>query len=159
MSKAEEYTNQLDDQDEPSNVQNGAVAVAEQPPVEYVETSDETALRSLIFQTSDIVERMIDIPEWKINGKVVQILLRALSAGERAEYITMMQKSNGDLSKAYPDLVIMSARHPGTKNKIFKPADRGELQKKLGNAIERIAMNVVDISGLDEKSLQSYIKK
>lgn len=137
----------------------GGATPAEPEPVEYLETATESELRSLIFQTSDVVEILIDVPEWKINGKVVQFLLRALSALERAQYITMMQKSGGDLTKAYPDLIILSCRHPVTKNKVFKPADRGALQTRLGNAIERIAMNVIKISGLDKESLDSYVKK
>jgi hypothetical protein len=133
-------------------------------PIEYADTADEGELRNAIFQSSDTLEIVLDVPEWKIKGKdgrmkVVQVLVRALSAYERAQYVDMMQKTKGDLTKAYPDIVILSARHPVTKKHIFKPADRGGLQQRIGNAVERIALNALDLSGLTEQALNNMLKK
>ena len=133
------------------------------PPVAYVETEDESALRSLIFNTSDVMERVIDIPEWKTSGadgieRIVQVLVRALNAKERAQFLNSQSKNSYDLTKAYPDLVILTARHPVTKKLLFKAADRDALLKKAGRAVERIAMLAGDMSGLSEEALQEMKK-
>jgi hypothetical protein len=125
---------------------------------EYVETTDEEELRSLIFQTSDVQEQLLPVPEWKVNGKVVRVLVRGLNAYERGQFIMNMQKANFDLTKVYPDIVILTARHPVTKKLLFKPADRGELNKKLGAAVERIAMCASELSGLTQEFLMSMKK-
>jgi hypothetical protein len=126
----------------------------------YVETADEDELRSLIFTTSDVVEELLDIPEWKKDGRVVQVLVRSLSARERTQYLNAMASGKDfDLTKAYPDLVILSARHPVTKKLLFKPADRNALLQKGGRAIERIAMRAGEISGLSEDAIKEMKKK
>lgn len=130
--------------------------------VELVETDDEQALRSLIFQTSDVVEKLLTIPEWAVRGpdgkkRIVQVLVRALPARERAQFL-QSQQARLDFAKAYPDLVILTARHPVTKKLLFKPGDRDELNKKSGRAIERIALCAADISGLSEQALNDMKK-
>src|SRR6266704_5094809 len=83
--------------------------------VAYLETEDEDELRELISKIDDVVEELLDVPEWKVNGKVVEVLLRTLTTFERTSFINAMMRSNNDINKVYPDLVILSARHPKTK--------------------------------------------
>ena len=132
-------------------------------PVEYLETEDEGELRSIISQISDKVEKLIPIPEWKVVGKdgktrIVQVLVRALNTLERTQFINLLQKTDNDMTKVYPDLAIMTARHPKTERLLFKPGDRGMLQTRLGLAVERIALTATKISGLDKETLDSILK-
>jgi len=132
--------------------------------VEYDDTLDESELRSAIFQSSDVIEVIIPVPEWKVTGKdgkpkVVRVLVRALNARERAQFLNAQSSQKFDLVKAYPDLVILTARHPVTKKLLFKAADRDELLKKAGRAVERLALKAGDISGLSEEALEDMKKK
>ena len=138
--------------------QNGA-----SPVVEYDDSEDEVALRSAIFSTSDVVEVIIAVPEWKIKGRdgkerIARVLIRALSARERAQFLNAQNAQKFDLVKAYPDLVILTARHPVTKKLLFKAEDRNALLQKAGRAIERIALKAGDISGLSEEALAEMKK-
>ncbi len=140
-----------------------ADGVVEVEPVEYLETEDEGELRSIISQISDKVEKLVPIPEWKVKGKdgktrIVQVLVRALNTLERTQFINLLQRTDNDMTKVYPDLAIMCARHPKTEKLLFKPGDRGMLQQRLGLAVERIALTATKISGLDKETLDSIIK-
>jgi hypothetical protein len=126
--------------------------------VAYLETEDEDELRKLITNIDDVVEELLDVPEWKVNGKIVTVLLRTLTTYERTMFIKAMQKSDNDIVKAYPDLVILSARHPKTKKLIFKAADRGMLQTKMGRATERIALRASEFNGLTEEAIKEMRK-
>jgi protoporphyrinogen oxidase len=134
-------------------------ATPESNAVEYVETEDEGELRSLISNISDVLEELIDVPEWKVNGKVVQILLRALNAREYAQFGDTVSKPNADMANAFADMVIMTARHPKTRKLLFKPADRAMLHQRLGRAVQRIAIRAAELSGVDEKTLNEMKKK
>ncbi len=105
-----------------------------------------------------MVEELLAVPEWKVNGKVVEVLLRTLTTFERTSFINAMMKSNNDITKVYPDLVILSARHPKTKKLIFHKNDRGMLQTKMGRATERIALRASEINGLTEEALTEMRK-
>jgi hypothetical protein len=134
--------------------------------VDYLETADEAELRSAIFNVSDVVEVVIAVPEWKVKDKdgklkVVKVLIRSLNARERAQYLNAASNNvtgTIDLVKAYPDLVILTARHPVTKKLLFKPQDRDALNQKMGRAIERIAMKAGEISGLSQEALEDMKK-
>ena len=98
------------------------------------------------------------MPEWKVKGsdgklKIVEVLLRTLTTYERTSFINAMMKSNNDITKVYPDLVILSARHPKTKKLIFHKNDRGMLRTKMGKATERIALRASELNWLTEEAL------
>lgn len=133
---------------------NGALEKA----LGIVETSDENELRALILNLDDTVEEVIPIPEWKVNGKVVQILVRAMTADDRVLYIKVLQQSNLDMRRVYADMAIACARHPLTKKLIWKAADRDAIMKKHGMAIERIAKLAADLSGLSDEAMKSLKK-
>ena len=126
--------------------------------VAYLETEDEDELRELISKIDDVVEELLAVPEWKVNGKIVTVLLRTLTTFERTSFINAMMKSNNDITKVYPDLVILSARHPKTKKLIFHKNDRGMLQTKMGKATERIALRASELNGLTEEALTEMRK-
>lgn len=125
---------------------------------DFLDTLDAKELRTAINNCSDTIEVLLPIPEWRVNGKIVRVLVRSMDVEERADFIQAMQKVNFDLKKLYPDLAIISTYHPKTKQRLWSNADRGMLQGKIGRAVERIAMVASDISGLDEKFLNSLKK-
>ena len=139
-------------------------ATASEP--EYLETADEDELRAIISNIDDVVEELLPIPEWKVPGKdgkpkIVTVLIRSLTSFERTQFIKAMNRNgadNIDFTRMYADLVILSTRHPETKRLVFKNADRGMLNGKMGAATERIAMRAADISGLSEKALTAMKK-
>jgi len=143
---------------------NGA-ARSEEP--EYLETADEDELRAIISNIDDVVEELLPIPEWKVPGKdgkpkIVTVLIRSLTSFERTQFIKAMNRNgvdNIDFTRMYADLVILSTRHPTTKRLLFKNADRGMLNGKMGAATERIAMRAADISGLSQTALDAMKKK
>jgi hypothetical protein len=155
----EEEGDELNPANEQETHTNGAVPSE----VEYVETEDEDALRELISKIDDVVEELLDVPEWKVTGpdgktRIVTVLLRTLTTYERTMFINAMMKANNDISKAYPDLVILSARHPRTKKLIFHKNDRGMLQTKMGQATERIALRASELNGLNEEAITAMRK-
>lgn len=134
---------------------------------EYLDTADEDELRAIISNIDDVVEELLPVPEWKVTGKdgrpkIVTVLLRSLNTFERTQFIKAMNRNgadNIDITKMYADLVILSTRHPKTKRLLFKNADRGMLNTKMGAATERIAMRAADISGLSQAALNAMKKK
>jgi hypothetical protein len=138
---------------------NGATPVPASPPIEYVETEDEDELRSLICNVSDVLEELIDVPEWKVNGKTVQILLRALNAREYAQFADAVSKPNVNMTNTFVDMVIMTARHPKTRKLLFKPADRAMLHQRIGRSVQRIAIRAAELSGVDQQTLDEMKKK
>jgi hypothetical protein len=155
----EEESEELD----PTAEQEGHTNGATHEEVAYLETEDEDELRDLISKIDDVVEELLDVPEWKVKGpdgklRIVTVLLRTLTTYERTMFINAMVKHNNDISKAYPDLVILSARHPKTKKLIFHKNDRGMLQTKMGRATERIALRASELNGLTEEALTEMRK-
>jgi len=148
----DEETEELDPEAEGETHTNGASAY------EYLETEDENELRDIISKIDDVIEELLPVPEWKVNGKVVTVLLRTLTTFERSSFIKAMMRNNNDVTKFYPDLVILSARHPKTKKLIFHNNDRGMLNTKLGKATERIALRASKLNGLDEESIAAIRK-
>ncbi len=154
----EENAEQEDEGLDATGEQEGHTNGSTPQEVAYLETEDEDELRELISKIDDVVEELLAVPEWKVNGKVVEVLLRTLTTFERTSFINAMMKSNNDITKVYPDLVILSARHPKTKKLIFHKNDRGMLQTKMGRATERIALRASEINGLTEEALTEMRK-
>lgn len=128
-----------------------------------LETADEDELRQIISNIDDVVEILLTVPEWKVRGqdgkpRVVQVLLRSLTTFERTSFIKAMQKHDNDVTRMYPDLVILSVRHPTTKRLVFKNADRGMLNLKMGRATERMALRACDMNGLTEEAVKEMRK-
>jgi hypothetical protein len=148
---------------DPTNEEEGHTNGSGPTLTEYLETENEEELRDLISKIDDVVEELLDVPEWKVTGKdgkkrTVQVLLRTLNTFERTSFIKAMMRSNNDIVKVYPDLVILSAHHPKTGKRLFHAADRGMLQTKMGRATERIALRASELNGLTEEAIQEMRK-
>lgn len=132
---------------------------APKAPDEYLETKDEEELRTLISNIEDTVEVLLDVPEWKTpEGKIVQVLIRSMTTFERTSFMNDMKKVDWNMTKLYPDMVILSARHPVTKRLIFRKEDRRMLLSKMGKAMERIALKASDINGMSQEALDQMRK-
>jgi len=158
MNLYDEENAQEDEELDVTDEQEGHTNGSTPQEVAYLETEDEDELRELISKIDDVVEELLAVPEWKVNGKVVEVLLRTLTTYERTSFINAMMRNNNDITKAYPDLVILSARHPKTKKLIFHKNDRGMLQTKMGRATERIALRASELNGLTEEALTEMRK-
>lgn len=126
------------------------------PVVNYQEFETSDLLRAHIFNVSDILEEIVDVPEWKCR-----ILVKALTAQERARILKAAGTAipgQTDLEKLYPDMVISSCFHATSRKPIFKPSDRAALNGKLSGIVERLAMVCIRLSGLD-KAAQEQIRK
>jgi len=106
-------------------------------------------IREKILNASDIKEELEEIEEWGVT-----VLLRGLTGKERARLLNESAKVDGsvNLEKMYPDLVIMGARDPETKQPIFSPADREVLNEKAGGVLEHLAQRVMELSAITKKA-------
>ncbi len=109
------------------------------------------SLRDKILAIKDIQEELVEIPEW--NCKV---LVRGLTGRQRAIFLqnSIDPKGKLDMQKAYPDLVILSARDPETGEPIFGAGDADAVIEKSGAALERIAQATMRLSGLGPDTVE-----
>ena len=70
--------------------------------------------------------------------------------GLRGKILAANNKGKVDLTKIYPDMVIMCTFDPETGERVFTEGDRDEIGAKNGKAVERIADVAGRISGLNE---------
>lgn len=113
-------------------------------------------LREQILAASDLKEKVVEIPEWG-----TAVIVRTLTGAQRAVLLQeAVDQRTGkvDFSRLYPDLVILSALDPKTKEPIFTAADREALSHKAGHIIERIAQVSAQLSGLDSGAFEAAQK-
>jgi hypothetical protein len=104
-------------------------------------------LRKAIFESEDIPEKIVPVPEW---GDV-EILVRGMNGKQRAKFLRRATDPvTGQVSweNFYPDLVIATAHQVDTKELIFEDADRDTLNQKSGMALSRVAEAAQKLSGL-----------
>lgn len=104
-------------------------------------------LRKAIFESEDIPEELVAVPEW---GDV-KILVRGMNGKQRARFLRRAtDPATGQVSweNFYPELVIATAHHPEDKSPIFEDADRDTLNQKSGIALNRVAEVAQRLSGL-----------
>ena len=109
-------------------------------------------LRETILQADDIEEAVIEVPEWDD----VKITLRSLTGKERVqlyEGVTGKQKVF-----MYADILIATARDPETTDPVFDPADREALAEKSGIVLDRLAAEVLGLSGLDSDEAEAEVE-
>ena len=113
------------------------------------------SLRDKILEIKDIQEEEVSIPEWGCR-----VLVRGLTGRQRAIFLQNGIDSKGklDMQKAYPDLVILSARDPETGEPIFGAGDADAVIEKSGAALERIAQVAMRLSGLGPNAVEEAAK-
>jgi len=127
----------------------------EAKPVNWVELPTAKDMRAYIFSKQDILEELVEVPEWDLK-----ILVRGMNGKQRAKVMQGALRPDGtpDLEKMYPDFVIATCYHPVEKVLLFQAADRDELNKKAGGVLERLAMKAAALSGLDVEAPKAIAK-
>lgn len=110
------------------------------------------SLRDRIQAANDIRNRLISVPEWS-----VEIEIRTLTAIERTRLVKSCTDDEGnvDLEKMYPMLLIASCYDPETGGKVFDLNDMEMLGEKSASAIEFVARQAMDLSGMNATSVDS----
>lgn len=103
-------------------------------------------LRKAIFESEDIPEEVVAVPEWN-----TKILVRGMNGKQRARFLRRStDPASGQVSweSFYPELVIATAHDPDSGDQIFEEADRDTLNQKSGIALNRVAEIAQRLSGL-----------
>jgi hypothetical protein len=124
---------------------------------------NEVEARKHLFQRKNKRrEILISVPEWGM-----EVLIAAFSGTARGEYyafnneVTENYKGTGEFFKRlWFEQVRLGCLHPITRKPILQPADRDELMDgEDGAVIERLAVMVREVSGLNASILEAAKKK
>ena len=113
-----------------------------------------STLRDQILTSEDITAEEIPIPEW--GGAVIEI--RTMTAAKRTEFMGQavdMETGRFNFGRLYSSIVIASTYDPETGELIFTENDEQALSEKNGAVMERIAQKAMEMSGLDDKSVDT----
>jgi len=116
------------------------------------------SLRNRILAARDLKSDVMDIPEW--DGVTIEV--RGMSGRVRAKFIeTMFEKgltNEQDQAKMgaamiplFPEFVLDAVCDPSTGERVFEAGDLDELLRKNGAVLERIALKVIELSGLSNQ--------
>lgn len=107
------------------------------------------SLRDQILNTQDIPKESVTVPEWGVT-----IEMRGMTGAERTRIMDLAMDAGGELNlqSIYPEIVISTAFDPETGEKVFEPADRDALLSKSANALDRVALVGMRLSGFTQES-------
>ena len=109
------------------------------------------SLRETILTADDIEEVTVDVPEWG-----VKVQLRAMTAKQRLRLVDQIQAK--DKTYMYSDILIALALDPETGEPIFDKADREALSEKSGAVCERLALTVIELSGVSVEDAEDEVE-
>jgi len=106
-----------------------------------------------ILGTEDIVEELVEVPEWKGTVRV-----RGLTGRERDAYEASLldqrgRSSKANLQNARSKLVVLSVRNPDG-SRTFAEAQIGEISAKSASALNRIFKKALELSGMGEDDVE-----
>lgn len=107
------------------------------------------SLRDQILNSQDIQKESVTVPEW---GATLE--MRGMTGAERTRIMDLAMDSGGalNLQTVYPEIVISTAFDPETGEKVFSPEDRAALLSKSANALDRVALVGMRLSGFTQES-------
>lgn len=124
------------------------------------------SLKQKILAAVDLKSEIVPIPEWDVTIEV-----RGMSGRSRAKFIEVAyqaglvkegQQPDAAMGAAmlaiFPEFVIDGVYDPATGKRVFEKSDLDELQGKNGEVIERIALKVIELSGLNDQGLDKQGK-
>lgn len=109
------------------------------------------SLRDQIVAADDRTARAIEVPEWGVT-----VELRSMTAGQRVSMFSDAYDANTgqtDLRVLYPKVIVSCLFDPKTKEPIFTEADSEIVMGKAGNVIERLALDALNLSGMDSAAV------
>jgi len=106
-----------------------------------------------ILGMEDIVEELVEVPEWKGTVRI-----RGLTGRERDAYEASLLEQRGrstraNLHNARTKLVVLSARN-ANGSRMFTEAQIGELSAKSASALDRIWKKARDLSGMSDEDVE-----
>ena len=111
-------------------------------------------LRDKILSASDIKREEMFIAEWDATIEV-----RSMNGMQRARMMHEAYNPNSkEINWDYASLIIAGTYDPETNELVFGENDREELNKKHGGLLEKIAMKILELSGLSDESLKESEK-
>lgn len=116
-------------------------------------------LKDKILAAPDLKAESLEIPEWDVTVEV-----RGMSGKLRAKFVEMAYQngmgSEQDQAKMgaamlplFPEFVLDGVYDPENGEKVFAAGDLEALLQKNGQVLERIALKVIELSGLNEKAV------
>lgn len=110
------------------------------------------SIREQILALNDIPSEIVEVSEWG-----VKIEVRGMTGAERTRIMDIATKTAGEfnLQFVYPEIVIATCFDTESGEQIFKPADRDVLLSKSANALDKLAMVGMRLSGFTSESADS----
>lgn len=114
------------------------------------------SLAESIFNTKDVDEKVIEVPQWAN----LKIKVRGLSAAQLREVRRGSKDDRGNLDDVLfmANMVIAGVYDPATNNPVFSPVHRDQVLQKNPQALKFIAEEVSRISGFTEDALEEEVK-
>jgi hypothetical protein len=136
-------------------VRKEEIAPTEKKPVEWVHLSTAQDMRAHIFNATDILEEIVDVPEWQVH-----ILVMGMTGKERGRVLKASTNPDNtvNIEIMYAKMCIATCHHPETREKIFGDADIETLNSKAGGILERLALVASRLSGLGEGQNNAILK-
>jgi len=116
--------------------------------MDWLEPADEQELYTIIAQSGDRPEELVEVPPWR-----VKILVRAMNGAQRVLYeANERDPKTGrfkDLRHVYFEIARMCCLHPVTKKPFLKPEKEIEfMSNHNGTIIVVLANKAMQLSGL-----------
>jgi len=147
MSEPQDQDGQVAVADRTEESNTAPVVTAAPAPAIPAMTDQESGddLRSAILGQTTLVEEPLYVVEWKR-----WVIIRELDGVDRFDLLSATENpQTGKRNKMfYPMIAIACCIDPKTGNRIFKPSDRDELNRRGGTALERICQVAVRVCGL-----------
>ena len=115
-------------------------------------------IKEEIFAADDLACEPYAIEEWGVTVK-----LQGFTAGQRAKLMHQVLAGNSDpalidWATVYPEIVIAGTYDPETGQPLFTKDDSDALNKKSGLVIERLAIQIMKLSGVDPEAVAELEK-
>ncbi len=106
-----------------------------------------------ILTTEDIVEELVEVPEWKGTVRV-----RGLTGRERDAYEASLLDQRGrstkaNLQNARSKLVVLSVRN-ADGSRMFTEAQIPELSAKSASALNRVWKKALELAGMGDEDVE-----
>lgn len=107
------------------------------------------SIRDQILNTQDIPKESVTVPEWGVT-----LEMRGMTGAERTRIMDLAMDAGGQLNlqSIYPEIVISTCFDAETGEKIFAPEDRDALLSKSANALDRVALVGMRLSGFTQEA-------